>query len=208
VMKKYGVLVAVVLATHCFAGSAHALAINNASFENGLVGWDVSSSTGAVSVASTAVANSGVVYAPTAGKSMAMLNGTSFMSQKSSWNTGDTISFDWAFLARDYAPFNDYSIFAVTDSEGYVYDSVKLASVKNVGDYGDTGWQTYTYVFDNAFDGVLQFGSINSQDQALSSTLLVDNVKPPAQTPIPGAAWLFGSSLLGLLGIGNRKSKA
>jgi len=30
----------------------------------------------------------------------------------------------------------------------------------------------------------------------------------PSATPIPGAAWLFGSSLLGLLGIGNRKSKA
>lgn len=207
-MKKYGVLVAVVLVTYCFAGSAHALAINNASFEKGLADWSVSSSSGNVTVATSAVANSGVIYTPTAGNSMAVVNGTSFLSQISSWNTGDQISFDWAFLARDYAPFNDYSIFAVKDLDGNVYGSVRLSDVKTVGDYGDTGWQTYTYVFDSAFDGVIQFGSINSQDQALSSTLLVDNVKPPAQTPIPGAAWLFGSSLLGLLGIGNRKSKA
>ncbi len=45
-----------------------------------------------------------------------------------------------------------------------------------VGDYGDTGWQTYSYTFDQYWAGEGAFVVSNYDDTAASSVLLVDNV--------------------------------
>ena len=57
----------------------------------------------------------------------------------------------------------------------------------------DHGNNTFTVVFDNA-----------------GTTYLIDveNVTPPAAIPVPPAVWLFGSGLLGLVGMARRKKTA
>jgi hypothetical protein len=47
------------------------------------------------------------------------------------------------------------------------------------------------------------------QKKAVGSEIIVSTSEfPPAIVPIPAAAWLFGSGLLGLIGIARRKKAA
>ena len=73
------------------------------------------------------------------------------------------------------------------------------------GNSGDTG-------FDAALtlESVLELRIINSEDPSwngpsLAATLGIDNI---TAVPVPAAFWLFGSGLLGLIGIARRKKAA
>jgi hypothetical protein len=97
---------------------------NNYSFESG--GLTSFTAAGNVTVVTSATASNGTVYAPTDGSYMALLtpagslvdtgayggtNGsTLWLNDVLSFATGQTISFDWAFLAYDYMPFEDFSL--------------------------------------------------------------------------------------------------
>lgn len=100
-------------------------------------------------------------------------------------------SFDWFFQAQDYMPYNDY---------GYVTagGSTTLASVSSVGDYGNSGWNTY--VFGSAFTGTLTFGVVNYGDSFNDSQLFIKNV----MTSVPEPEMLL-LLLTGILGMALRK---
>lgn len=52
-------------------------------------------------------------------------------------------------------------------------------------------------------------GTFNLGRQDLShATLWGTNAIPPAAVPLPAAAWLFGSALLGMAGVGYRRNRA
>ena len=190
------------------AGLACALTITNGSFETGdLSGWIpvTSTSSGSVTVETTTQASDGTVYNPTDGNYFAKLVADSALLQMSlDWDAGDVISFSWAFLAMDYAPYNDFSNFAILTVEPDAF-VLTLADVLGVGDYGDTGWMDYKYTFKNSGSGNIFFGVNNYADAILSSVLLVDNVSTTA-TPEPATLLLLGSGMLGMAYLKKRKT--
>lgn len=187
---------------------ASALTITNGSFETGdFTGWFPAASTGSTTVVTTTNASSGNVYNPTDGNYFAKLDADSALLQLGlSWEAGEKIGFNWAFLAFDYLPFNDFALVTLagsTTQDSFVF---KLSDVAAVGDYGDTGWQSFVHTFQNSGNGLITFGSLNLLDQINSSALLVDNVtNNPAPVPEPGTMILFGAGLLGLAIFGKRK---
>lgn len=114
------------------------------------------------------------------------ITGTQSLFQTVSLVAGQKYDFMWRFIAGDYMPYDDTS-FVITDA-GYNL----LASVATVGDYGDSGWQYYSWIPNANYNGPLVFGVSNILDNLQDSRLLLD-----AAVPLPGAALLFGSALLG-----------
>ena len=154
---------------------ATAASVSNMGFESGnLAPWI---GTGTV-VNDAATAYQGDWYG--------QLVGNQSLFQTVSLVAGQKYDFMWRFIAGDYMPYNDAS-FVITDA-GYNL----LANVATVGDYGDSGWQYYSWIPNVNYNGPLVFGVSNILDNGLDSKLLLD-----AAVPLPGAALLFGSALLG-----------
>lgn len=86
-------------------------------------------------------------------------------------SAGDELVFNWRFVAGDYIPYNDFAFFLNVNG-----NIQKLADVGAVGDYGTSIWEESSFVA--AVDGVygLGFGVMNYYDQALDSTLYIDNI--------------------------------
>ena len=204
--KQFVSLMAALFLVISSAGLACALTINNGSFETGnLSGWNSTATTGNVEVVTTTTASSGAAYNPTDGTYFAKLVADSTLLQMSlNWDAGDVISFSWAFLAKDYLPFNDFGNFSILAnvSDSFV---LTLADVKLVGDFGDTTWKKYSYTFKEQGSGNIYFGVNNSKDQWNSSVLLVDNVSATA-TPEPATLLLLGSGMLGMAYLKKRKT--
>lgn len=112
----------------------------------------------------------------------------SAMKVRTSVQTGDEVSFDWMFDARDSvrAPAdgnadNDLA-FAVVD-DGTTTRLFSLADVRDVGDKGASGWRTSVFKAASAGSIVIGFGVVNdratefSGPEAENSFLLVDNVR-------------------------------
>ncbi|MDD5574534.1 MAG: PEP-CTERM sorting domain-containing protein [Candidatus Omnitrophica bacterium] len=113
-------------------------------------------SSGTVEVVESAAAASGTVYNSTDGNSyMAKLtaSGTDtsayfsdeyfgtdgailWLDEEQTFEVGYTVSFDWAFLAMDYAPFNDFSLLLHPNSTG---DEVDYYEYDGLGKIGGSG---------------------------------------------------------------------
>lgn len=180
-MHKLGLAAAMLVS----AQVATAASLPNMGFESGSIApW-----IGTGSVTSVA---SEVYSGSFAGKMV----GDQSLVQTVSLTAGTKYDFMWRFKAGDYMPYNDLS-FVITDA-GYNL----LASVATVGNYGDTGWRYFSWVPTVNYVGPVVFGIANVLDANLNSTLLIDST-----VPLPGAALLFGSALLGA-GALRRKQKA
>ena len=110
---------------------------------------------------------------------------------------GDTLSFDWVWDTDDYLPYNDFafvglSLLGIEDI---------LASVAISGDYGTTSG---SYSWTAGAAGVLTYviGVVDVGDSAVTSYLNVSKLSP---VPVPAAALLFGSALLGFAGFSARR---
>jgi hypothetical protein len=105
------------------------------------------------------------------------------------------VSFTWDFVAHDYMPYNDFA-FASVNGAAYM-----LGSVQVVGDYGTTGWKTFTFTATEAGDYDFGVGVSNVNDSSLNSHLLVDNLQVNGTTVSSFESGFAGWSTLGSVGV-------
>lgn len=115
----------------------------NQGFELGdLTGYGVNGAGAGVGGSQTSYG--GNTYTPTEGSDMAILwaydaDTSAFGGTDGSWittaitlNPGDTVSFDWAFLAFDYVPYEDFAFLAAWDDQGQQVVFEQLAKIGQV----------------------------------------------------------------------------
>ena len=174
------------------------LTIANGGFETGdFSGWSTSGYGGGSVVPTDAG------YGATEGSYFADLYADSALFQNVSWNAGDSLSFDWNFKANDYMPFNDWSMFRVRDTSGGILFNLTLSNVSSVGNFGATGWDSYTYTFTSEGSGYVDFGVFNFADTYAPSQLSIDNVTT-YDAPVPEPATLT-ILCLGLMSLAIRR---
>ena len=154
--------------------------------------------TGAGSVSDSALETFGGFYAGALDAEMGtnVIEGSAIKSTIEV-EAGDTLSFDWVWDTDDYLPYNDFafvglSLLGIEDI---------LASVAISGDYGTTSG---SYSWTAGAAGVLTYviGVVDVGDSAVTSYLNVSKLSP---VPVPAAALLFGSALLGFAGFSARR---
>jgi VCBS repeat-containing protein len=175
------------------------------SFESGLSGWQtdgqVSQVTGGTDgthagfLQSGAISESdletfldipqGTLAAINTGPADANLNPTygSAIATDIFLQAGQTLTFDWRFSTNDYFPWGDFAFFSASVDLGNA-TAEKLADVFLIGDYGDSGWQTGTFIAPISGTYHIGFGVSNAGDNAVSSSLLLDNVSGGSAQPV------------------------
>lgn len=160
--------------------------------------YTVADGNGGAATASTTINVAGVADAPVlAVGSSTALNPTvgSAIKTTVTLKAGDTVSFDWDFVAHDYMPYNDFA-FASVNGAAYM-----LGSVQVVGDYGTTGWKTFTFTATQAGEYSFGVGVSNVNDSSLNSHLLVDNLQVNGATVSSFESGFAGWTTLGSVGV-------
>jgi hypothetical protein len=88
---------------------------------------------------------------------------------------GETVTFDWNFIANDYLPYNDFAFVTIGTTASRT--ASLLSDVALVGDYGTSGWQTLTFTASANGTYVIGFGQFNDSDTQLNSKLLIDDIR-------------------------------
>jgi len=134
--------------------------------------------------------------------STAAFGGTegTILSKNFSLGAGSTVSFQWDFTAGDYSPFNDFADVVIG---GQVFT---LSNVASVGDYGDSGWHSFSYTLGTAAAGPVEFVVSNDLDNGYSSALNISNVNVSAVPESSDMALMLAG--MGLLGLVARRRKA
>lgn len=179
-IKKVGLAAALLVSAQMAAASS----LPNMGFETGSIGpW---SGTGSVTSAASEVYT---------GAYSGKIVGNQYLAQSVNLVAGTKYDFMWRFMAGQGASPNDAAIFVKN-----IFNNEVLATINSLGSSGDSGWRYFSWVPNAALSGSVVFGILGNNQN--NSTLLLDST-----VPLPGAALLFGSALLGA-GALRRKQKA
>jgi hypothetical protein len=197
-MKKKIIALIALLLVLGLSGAASAGLINGG-FETGdLTGWS-----GSASVVSSAQTYDGTNYGPVEGNYFAVVTAGAAntfinISQAVALNVGDVLEGHALFDGRDY--INDYGAVRIYDSLSNLVATPWYRDISQVGNYGHTNWEEWSWTATAADTYTLALGVANYGDSILSSRAFFDANEVQA-VPIPGAVWLLGSGLVGLLGL-------
>lgn len=214
-------LPAPILALLLLAASLHAAPING-SFETGnFTGWSLITAPGGFGTVANSYTSPNPPpssFSPTHGSWLAFIGGGqediyTTLGQVFTATAGEVLRFDLFFKAEDANPNNDDAFANLYDGSNNLIASLFTSSVRDVGDFGTTGWVSINYTFTSNGTFLLLFGVRNMGDSANPSVLGIDNVRlssspPPTRDviPEPSTAWL---ALVGFLGVvaGLRRSR-
>ena len=213
--------VSVAIAALSFACGAQAGTIVNGGFEDGLNNWAALLPT-SVAAVTAATAYNGTTYNAVEGSKFALISGGSlplqgFIGQPTDGallltgltvNSGEALTFSWAFLGKDYLPFDDFggvSFNGVVNGASF-NQTTTLASIGSVGDRGDSGWKTFSFTPNGNFVGSITFFAANKGDTVNVSQFAVDNLQIAAvPEPETYAMFLAGLGIMGA--VARRRSK-
>ena len=208
-MKKIIVLFGVAIFVLTGGSAATASLIENGDFESGLSGWDHSPNVKAK--------GSWANIDPKNGERQAVLSPFGFFPSSLSqcFEIEDSylisISFDynfWSFSLMGSEAGDDLVVSLISDDSVY-FNEILRVNLKDSISEGPTiqGWQNYeeTFLFDTSMQLSLLFEVDNFKDPRQFGIGFIDNVEV-SSAPIPGAIYLLGSGLVGLIGIRRRNS--
>jgi hypothetical protein len=110
---------------------------------------------------------------------------TNTLAQSFSASAGDTVS-GWSFFkANDYLPFNDSGGVRLAISGGGSSSTVFSSSVSQVGSYGGTPWERWSYTVPSTGTYQIVVYSSNYGDCGVSSAVGIDLPSAPADTTPP-----------------------
>jgi hypothetical protein len=203
--KTRGFLVAgLAAASMAFAGTANAEFVTNGTFDTDLAGWDQEVGTGTIptSWVSPGAANVGQPGTP----------GTSTFSQKLSiTSTSVAYSFDYQWQVNKPSLADVFTAIIEYDLQGGGTSSVELVN-QPTSEPGLNFNQTYFVAETTALAGIDTAAADNARiiftlvenNSPVGTRVQLDNVSVSA-VPLPAAAWLFGSALVGLVAVARRR---
>lgn len=210
-MKKIVVLFGIAIFILTGGSAATASLIENGDFESGLSGWDHSSNV----KAKGSWANIDPINGN--GERQAVMSPFGFLpsslNQRFEAEDHISISFDynfWSFssLESESLEVGDDLVVSLSDDSAF-FDEIFRVNFKDTFCNGPTiqGWQHYeeTFQFETPMQLSLLFEVDNFKDPGQFGIGFIDNVEL-SSVPIPGAIYLLGSGLVGLIGIRRRNS--
>ena len=212
-MTKRFTKIAVPVALSLFAGATQAVSLGtNGDFESGAFdgSWVVFPNAGTTTIVSpgsngsTYAGEASAINTPT-GATMKYANvGAGFLTPGQAF----TVDFDWKGT-NGIGGVIDIRVFSELSGGGVSKTDI-LAGGTGAGLTAD--WTNFGPVDliagpDVSGGVTVEFTAICGADAGCFSNLAIDNVSVNA-VPVPAAVWLFGSGLIGLVGVARRKLKA
>jgi hypothetical protein len=151
--------------------AAPAVAVASLDFESGTTaGWAASGNTGATT--------SYGAFTPAAGSFFGLVIGGeadvySTLTRVFTLGAGSNIHGVVGFQAGDYLPYDDDGYLAVNGV------NIFTASVGSVGDYGNSGWQAFSFTAPTAGNYTFELGVRNRLDSGFSSAAVIDYAAVP-----------------------------
>jgi len=176
------------LLAHWLSIGASAVSIVNPGFETGdFTGWSVNPAASAA-VVSSYTTDDGRTYTPKDGAFFARLEaggialsngeGLTFVAQAFDMLAGESIS-GWAgFDARDQLPYDDRGVVVVAVL-GVGQQLLYEKSVSDVGDYGSSAWESWSFTAPVASQYILAFSVRNVGDNTHNSRAVFDIARVP-----------------------------
>lgn len=122
---------------------------------------------------------------------------TNQLSQTFSAQAGQTLK-GWAFFsAGDYMPYNDNGYVQLAVTGGGSTTTVFASSVAEVGDFGATPWQQWSYTYPSDGQYTISVTSNNAYDCANSSAIGIDLAGDSTAPTITASATSNGSAYTG-----------
>ena len=107
-----------------------------------------------------------------------------------------TVSFDWSYVSVDFNP--DFDPF------GYLLNGTFIQVTDDGGSLSQSGFVSFAVLTGQVFG----FRQLSTDSDFGAATTTVSDFSAPSAIPVPAAVWLFGSGLIGLVGIARRKKTA